>query len=292
MNKISLSEKKKHKKFFKDYTRAVLETLKTVLDSDVCKDFEFFIDNADVIDDALQYMQEDSLAYKYVIKLKGATLPIILLVGRDLIFSLSDIMIGGDGKTRYTGSLSEVQINAAGALISQVMTNVQEVFKDIYDTNMSIDKNSDNIALDMAEYKKELESNLYNFYFNYDLNINRAAHYKVNVLTNLEAAREVLSELKIYNAAENIISEAVLKNIKIIKDVNIEITAILGDTKVSLRDLLRYEDGSIAELNCTDANDVRIFANEVEIAKAKIVALDGHWGVQITKIIESAKRSL
>ena len=79
------------------------------------------------------------------------------------------------------------------------------------------------------------------------------------------------------------------ENLAKIANVEVKLTAQLGKTKVPLRDILRYEKGTVVMLDNNEEEPVDIFVDSVLVARGAVVALDNCYGVKITEIIENIK---
>lgn len=79
------------------------------------------------------------------------------------------------------------------------------------------------------------------------------------------------------------------ENLAKIANVEVKLTAQLGKTKVPLRDILRYEKGTVVMLDNKEEEPVDIFVDSVLVARGAVVALDNCYGVKITEIIENIK---
>ena len=69
-------------------------------------------------------------------------------------------------------------------------------------------------------------------------------------------------------------------------DIPIEITAILGRTKMSLNEILELGRGSLIELDTLDNQEVEILVNEKKIAYGQVVVAQQNFGIKITKVLE------
>ena len=79
-------------------------------------------------------------------------------------------------------------------------------------------------------------------------------------------------------------------DIKNIADVKIDICAELGRAQVSIKQILSLIKGSILELDTLEGQDLPVFANGSEVAKAQVVVVDGNFGIKITKILDPQER--
>ena len=79
------------------------------------------------------------------------------------------------------------------------------------------------------------------------------------------------------------------ENLAKIANVEVKLTAQLGKTKVLLKDILRYQPGTLVMLDNKEEEPVDIFVDSVLVARGAVAALDNHYGVKITEIIENSK---
>lgn len=76
-------------------------------------------------------------------------------------------------------------------------------------------------------------------------------------------------------------------NIARILDIPIEITAVLGRTKMSLSEILELGKGSLIELDTLDNQEVEILVNGKKIAYGQVVIAQQNFGIKITSVLES-----
>ncbi len=78
-----------------------------------------------------------------------------------------------------------------------------------------------------------------------------------------------------------------LRNIAKVGNVEVKLCAELGRTKLSLKDIIEYDTGSIITLDKNENDPVNVYVNEILIAKGKIVAIEDSYGIQIVEIVEN-----
>ncbi len=86
------------------------------------------------------------------------------------------------------------------------------------------------------------------------------------------------------------VTNSIIENFKNISKVgNVEVTlcAELGRAKISLRDAIEYDEGSIVMLDKFEDEPVDVYVDDILIAKAKIVAIEDTYGIKIVEIIEN-----
>ena len=69
-------------------------------------------------------------------------------------------------------------------------------------------------------------------------------------------------------------------------DIPIEITAILGRTKMSLNEILELGRGSLIELDTLENQEVEILVNGRKVAYGQVVISNQNFGIKITEVLE------
>ncbi|EGT2203770.1 TPA: FliM/FliN family flagellar motor switch protein [Clostridioides difficile] len=81
------------------------------------------------------------------------------------------------------------------------------------------------------------------------------------------------------------VSEINRNNIQRILDLKLELSVVIGRTKMSLRDILNLHKGSLIELDTLADQDVEILIDNKVLAYGKVVVVDLNFGVKITSIV-------
>lgn len=85
-------------------------------------------------------------------------------------------------------------------------------------------------------------------------------------------------------------------NVKIsmshLEDVQVEITAELGQAEKETRDILNLTVGSIIKLDNTVGNGIAVFMNQKQFAKGEVVIVNDNFGVRISEINRDHKLKL
>lgn len=76
-----------------------------------------------------------------------------------------------------------------------------------------------------------------------------------------------------------------IDNIDRILDIPVELTAVLGRTKMSLNEVLELGKGSLIELDTLENTEVEILVNGKKIAYGQVVISQQNFGIRITKIL-------
>ncbi len=79
-------------------------------------------------------------------------------------------------------------------------------------------------------------------------------------------------------------------NINMLLDVNVPIGVQLGQTKMTIRELLNLNKGNIVRLNRMAGEAVDVFINKKLIAKGEITVVDDRLSVRIVQIYGEKER--
>ncbi len=71
----------------------------------------------------------------------------------------------------------------------------------------------------------------------------------------------------------------------LLHDVEMGVTAELGRTRMTVRDLLSLVPGSVVELDRAAGSPVDLFVNGTLIARGEVVVIDEEYGVRISEIV-------
>ena len=92
----------------------------------------------------------------------------------------------------------------------------------------------------------------------------------------LEDAEEVVKA----NVKEDNVS-----SIETAVDISVNVTAVIGRTNITVRDLLEYKTGTVVDLHRSPGETVDMMAGGKLIARGELVDLDGRMGVKILKML-------
>ena len=76
------------------------------------------------------------------------------------------------------------------------------------------------------------------------------------------------------------------KNLDLLMNVRLKVTAELGTCKMLVRDILKLGSGSIVELDRVAGGPVDLLVNDRLVARGEVVAIDENFGVSVTELIE------
>lgn len=74
------------------------------------------------------------------------------------------------------------------------------------------------------------------------------------------------------------------KTYNLLLDVELELSAILGETDIPLKKVLDITKGSIIELDNKTIDPIKLLANGSEVARGEVVIIEDNFGLRITDI--------
>ncbi|GJE02416.1 FliM/FliN family flagellar motor switch protein [Methylobacterium isbiliense] len=75
----------------------------------------------------------------------------------------------------------------------------------------------------------------------------------------------------------------------VLEDLKVDLTVVLGRTRMPIHMLLRMGRGAVIELDATDSDMVEILANDHPIARGQIVVTGNRISVEVTELIRKTE---
>ena len=82
------------------------------------------------------------------------------------------------------------------------------------------------------------------------------------------------------------------RSIDFLYDVKLEVSVVLGSTRMLIRDLLSLDSGSIVELNKLAGESLDVIVNDKVIARGEAVVINDKFGVRLTEVISPNERAM
>ena len=89
---------------------------------------------------------------------------------------------------------------------------------------------------------------------------------------------------------ENNTNNSGIDNLKVLENIDVELTVEVGRTQITIRDLLRLNEGSVVELERLAGDPLDILVNNTKIAKGEVVMIGERFGIRFGEIVEPEKR--
>ena len=81
-----------------------------------------------------------------------------------------------------------------------------------------------------------------------------------------------------------------IENLKVLENIDVELTVEVGRTEITIRDLLRLNEGSVVELDRLAGDPLDILVNNTKIAKGEVVMIGERFGIRFGEIVDPEKR--
>ena len=89
---------------------------------------------------------------------------------------------------------------------------------------------------------------------------------------------------------ENETSKKITPQFHKLMEMPVTARLVLGECRMNIEEILKLGQGSMLELNTIVNQDLRLYINDAEIAKAKSVIVGQQFGAQITEISSTKDR--
>ena len=86
------------------------------------------------------------------------------------------------------------------------------------------------------------------------------------------------------------IPQASAQNLRMLENIEVKLTVEVGGTRISIRDLLKLNEGSVIELDRMAGENLDILVNGTLLAKGEIVLIGESLGIRFTEIISPEQR--
>jgi flagellar motor switch protein FliN/FliY len=79
-------------------------------------------------------------------------------------------------------------------------------------------------------------------------------------------------------------------NLDMILDVPVTLAMEVGRTRISIRNLLQLNQGSVVELDRSAGEPLDVFVNGTLVAHGEVVVINERFGIRLTDVISPAER--
>jgi flagellar motor switch protein FliN/FliY len=80
--------------------------------------------------------------------------------------------------------------------------------------------------------------------------------------------------------------EKINKEMKLIFDVPLKISVLLGASQVTIKDLLTLQIGSVIEVDKLAGEPLEVLINGKEVARGEVLVINDNYGIRLTDIID------
>lgn len=83
---------------------------------------------------------------------------------------------------------------------------------------------------------------------------------------------------------------AARRDLGFLLDIPLEVTVVLGKSRMIVNDVLQLSQGSVVELNKLAGEPMEVFVNDKLLARGEVVVVNERFGVRLTDVISPAER--
>ncbi len=287
---IDSSTTKAMDKFLGRFNNAVTRELYSKLDKDVCKKIEFSINSYSDITSFDSLKQGNSI---YYVEYTKAKIPgsLAVLIPDTLIAFISDVLMGGSGEGSYKGVLSELELNATFDLLNNIFAEIEQKYNELCEDEIKFGGKPVLYSTDSQDYDGIFKTLTADMAVNSSLLFNGKTEFSLITLLNYGIITQTVAKLgllKIEEPKKKFILDAM--NVEILSDIDIDIVAELGRTRIPMKQALELTNGSMLELDSFEDSDIKIFAKGIEVAEAQIVVVGDKLGLRLTRLIPPEER--
>ncbi len=103
-------------------------------------------------------------------------------------------------------------------------------------------------------------------------------------------ANEDLPEAPLQNLQADNINNGEQANLETILDIPVSLSVQIGQTKISIKNLLQLNQGSVVELERLAGEPLDVMVNNTLVAHGEIVVVNEKYGIRLTDIVSTHER--
>lgn len=89
---------------------------------------------------------------------------------------------------------------------------------------------------------------------------------------------------------QNNARQATERSLDFLSDVSLRCSVVFGNCTISIRELLSLAPGSVLELGKTEGEPLDFVVNGKTVGHGEMVAVNDHYGVRITEIVDTGEK--
>lgn len=279
-------------KFFDKFTNTAVKTLNSALGKDSDKKIELQFKSYEDIT-TIDNLKENNILYNINYTKADRDLPLAMLVPEELIATLADILMGGSGNITFKGTLTELEINSTSDLLKNIFKSVAPVYNKLCEKEIEFTPKPKFLVKSEKGFDEFFSKIPCDLSVIFNLKIDTNQDFQIYLLLDHKELKQTLSRLGgLFKQNEPVKKTISLDSMDVeaVADLEIDIQAQLGQTEIPFKYALELSQGSIIELDTFENEDIKVFANGVEIAHAEIVAIGDDLGLRIKKLITNSER--
>lgn len=108
--------------------------------------------------------------------------------------------------------------------------------------------------------------------------------------SELTNANDDLPEAPLQNLQADNVNNGETANLEAILDIPVSLSVEIGQTKISIKNLLQLNQGSVVELERLAGEPLDVMVNNTLVAHGEIVVVNEKYGIRLTDIVSTHER--
>ncbi len=201
------------------------------------------------------------------------------------VFPLIDLVFGGEGEgTKQTRELTDIEITVMRRINSKLLENLKYVWEDIIELDPKIEGMDTNPQFNQMFASTETAALLT---FTTQIKESQGLINLCFPFISLEKIMPKLTAQYWFKQApqetapfqENVI-------LKQLEKVDVELSAVLGRTVVTLEDFLQFREGDVIQLSLLEGEDLDVYIEDQHLFKGQPGTVGQNLGVKITQCLD------
>lgn len=88
------------------------------------------------------------------------------------------------------------------------------------------------------------------------------------------------------------LKDKINKEMKSLFDVPLLVSVVLGETELTINDLLRLQIGSVIEVDKLAGEPLEVLINKKEVARGEVLIVNDNYGLRLTDIIDPSENAI
>lgn len=270
--------------FLKSFAETVTKAFSKLLDADNKGKVKFITEDTSLLTNT-DNLEENNAIYKIDYTTGSRNGALVVLIPEEAIAGISDLLTGGSGDADYKGSLDELEINSISNLLDKIFKALEADFKQNYERDLVFSTNPKLLLKSMPDYQITSDGWTPDLAVNSKLNLGEGKIFAIRTLLKKNMIDATINDLGLNKSAKGFKKPSTSPvAINALSDIKINIIAQLGETQIPIKYALELVRGSMIELDTLNNEDIKVYANGVEFARAQVVAVEDNFGLRITQL--------
>lgn len=291
-HKVKIYDFKSPQKFSKDHIRTLelihdnfARIISNYLTAQVRKNVKVKIETVEQVtyEEFIHSVQNPTILTSF--KMPPLTGTVLFETNPQFSFQVIDILLGGTGeRTTTSKEFSEIDKNIMLQVNSGVLSNLVLAWEDILQVEPEIEGIETNPAINQTLAPNEPVALIV-----FSVEMGKSTSF-INLCIPYLSIEKVLDKLVVQywfrNESDELLEESRMKLEEGLQPVEIEVSASLGETHLSVDDFLRLNRGDIIKLDSNYKKPIKVYIEDREHCYAKPGTIGNRLGVTVLEIID------